>query len=377
MSRCRPCRPTAGAGRARGRTRPPSPSLSPRLLPLAPATRRETHRQQSALESPRLCQELCVGEGKAPFPAGPWKVRMGSMCPAPWPLQPCPLFLAVPETVPGAPKPLPVPACPRGGWCSQCQPGLTRFLSLRARTRLPPHVAGSIAAALAGARGGQPKVQGKSGGVRGSSWPCHPQQCQLGTQRSPAHRAAAGAGQRLLDAPLQPRTAFPGWQMGPEPPPHTLRGLLCLSSWPQQHQGRHGDAGAAEAPAAIPTPSPGTTEPKSPARTGPVWHTRAQPLVGIPQRCAPRRPAAMPSPSRTPGWGQAFAAPGMSRSLSESKPATADNLYPSGAGTQQVHLVPPWHSGPSPGPRNRSVGPTASALSRCQSLQFPGQRCPN
>lgn len=175
MSRCHPCHPTAGAGRARGQTWPPSPSLSPHSLPLAPATRRKTHRQQSALESPRLCQELCVGEGKAePFPVGPWKVLAGSTCPAPQLLQPCPLLLAAPERVPGALKLLPVPACPHSGQCSRCQLGQSRFLSLGAQTQLPPHIAGSITAAVAGVGVGSPKHKARAGDSRAPPGPATP-----------------------------------------------------------------------------------------------------------------------------------------------------------------------------------------------------------
>lgn len=86
---CHPCHPAAGAGKAQGWTRLPSPSLSPHLLPLTPATRRETQGQQSTLESSQLCQQLCVGEEKAePFPARPWKVCAGHTCAAPWLLHP-------------------------------------------------------------------------------------------------------------------------------------------------------------------------------------------------------------------------------------------------------------------------------------------------
>lgn len=163
-----PCHPAVGAGRVRGWSRLPSPSLSPRSLPPAPATRREIHGQQSVLESPQLCQEPCVWEGKAePFPAGTWKVRAGSMCPAPRLPQPWTLLLAGPEMVPGTSKPLLVPACPQHGWCSQCQPGQGRFLNPGTQTQLPTHVTGSITTAL-----DKGSAQSKSRGVRGSSCPC-------------------------------------------------------------------------------------------------------------------------------------------------------------------------------------------------------------
>lgn len=190
LSRCHPCHPAAGAGRARGRTWPPSPLLSLRSLPLAPATRRETHGQQSALESPRLCRELCVGEGKAkPIPCRPLE--------SPARVQPhgghSHALCSWQRQRRGARSPKPA-ARTRGSRCSRGQPGHSRFLSLGAPTRLPPHVAG---ASLQPWWGLSTRQEQGSPGVL----------LALPPSASWAHGGdqPAGAGHRLLDAPASSR----------------------------------------------------------------------------------------------------------------------------------------------------------------------------
>lgn len=157
----------------------------------------------------------------------------------------------------------------------------------------------------------------------------------------------------------------PARTTSPFPKGHTLPFLL-----PQQSRQRAPgpsstrDGTGAGAPTASP-PSPLLP----PARRSPGTHLeptrRGTHLVGrrraSPRHCGPRHPTATPSPPRTPGWGRAFAALRTRRSSLESKPGTADNLHPSRARTQQVHLVPSRHRGPSPGQQSHSVGPTASA----------------
>lgn len=60
--RCHPCHPAAGAGKAQGWTRLPSPSLSPHLLPLTPATKRETQGQQSTGKVPSFARSSAWGK---------------------------------------------------------------------------------------------------------------------------------------------------------------------------------------------------------------------------------------------------------------------------------------------------------------------------
>lgn len=129
---------------------------------------------------------------------------------------------------------------------------------------------------------------------------------------------------------------------------------------------------------ALPSPLlPPAQESPDPAPSGPARHTPALPPVSI-----PLAPCSPPPRSHAVTSLHAGLAPGVRRAQgepggSEPRPAAAGNLRSSGAGLQQVHLVLPRRSAPSPAPRSRSVGPTTSALPQCQSLQFPGQRWPN
>lgn len=117
--------------------------------------------------------------------------------------------------------------------------------------------------------------------------------------------------------------SFPDWQMGPEPPPHALRGLLCLSSCPQHgwqrapspSSTRHGTG--TQALPGLPPPSPLLPlAQRSPGvQLEPALRTHLSCQRASPRCRAPRCPAAMPSPPRVPGWGQAFAVPGMSRAV--------------------------------------------------------------